>query len=333
MFKHGDMKKPELMNNNITVYRKHTILNRLLLVDGSARSGKSLLCPILASLEDVEIERLEACYEYISVLDYHRKIDRDAAISLIQQFSDEFIYNSFLSRNTNFRWQDHSSVFKNPQWFRYVRRLFDKEGPEILKKLQERNPIFQSLSHDQMAYVDFFIDAYPDGFRMIEITRDPIYLIDAWLRRKLASRFGTDPLEFSICVNVGDSVVPHNAIGWEKEYIEMPPIDRTIHMLHGLQMKNRNVYENLQPEQKQKVYVIRFEELVTDTLKHIEAIAFFLDTKPTKSTRKAIKKQGCPRVLSQDKHNRLYREIKSHCSEESNDLLQEMISDYEIDWK
>tara|TARA_Y100000816_G_C26108356_1_gene590122 strand:- start:7832 stop:8800 length:969 start_codon:yes stop_codon:yes gene_type:complete len=322
------------MPKNIEIYRKHNILRRLVFVDGIARSGKSLLGPIIASLENVEIERLEACYEYVAVLDYHKKIERDAAISLIQQLSDEFLYNSLLSRNTNFRWQDHSSVFKNPQWFRYIRRLFHKEGPETLEKINQRNPIFQNMVHDQMAYVDFFFEAFPEGFQMIEIIRDPVYLIDAWLRRRLASRFGTDPLEFSICVKAGDNIVPHYAIGWEKEYLKMSDFDRTIHMLHNLHFKNRKKYESLNSVSKEKLYVLKFEDFVTnDTFQELDSIASFLSTKTTKSSHRVIKKQGCPRVLPQEKYNRLYKEIKSQCNEESNKLLQEMISDYEIEWK
>jgi hypothetical protein len=318
--------------DEIPVFRKNKLLKRLLLVDGSARCGKTLLCPILASLADVEIERLEPIFEDISVLDYHGKIDHDAAISLIQQIADEFIYNSFLSRNTNFRWQDRSSVFKNPFWTRNIRRLFDKEGGKTLKKIQERNPIFQTLSHDQMAYVNFFFDVYPDGFRMIEIIRNPITLIDAWDRRQLTSRFGEDPLEFTTCVKVGNEVVPRNVVDWAKEYIEMTPIDRTIRMLHDLQMKNRKVYENLPPSRKKGVHVIRFEDLVTDTIERIEVMAHFLETTTTKITTKTIKKQNCPRILSVENQNRMFQDIKSKCSSKSSNLLDKMISDYENDW-
>jgi hypothetical protein len=322
-----------MVEKRISIYRPHTILRRLLLVDGVARCGKSLLCPILASLKDVEIERMEASYEYIAELYYMRKIEHDAAVTLIQQFSDEFIYNSFLSRNVNFRWQDHSSVFKNPNWMRYVRRLFAKEGPEIVKQINENNPILQTQSHDQMRYVNIYFDAYPSEFQMIEIIRNPIDQIDAWRRRGWGSRFGEDPYDLTLCFKVKDKAVPFCALGWGEEYLEMAPMDRIVRMLYGLQMRNRAGYEKLSDDRKSKVYVIRFEDFVSDPFLHIEKIAAFLTTRTTRYTKSAVKGQKCPRKLSLEERAKKYEQIKKECSSKSLKHVAKMVADYDMEWK
>ena len=317
----------------ISIYRPHTILRRLLLVDGVARCGKSLLCPILASLKDVEIERMEVSYEYIAELYYMRKIEHDAAVSLIRQFSDEFIYNSLLSRNINFRWQDHSSVFRNPNWMRYVRRLFAKEGPEIVKQINENNPILQTQSHDQMGYVDLYFDAYPSEFQMIEIIRNPIDQIDTWWRRGWGTRFGEDPYDMTLCLKVGNRAVPFYALGWEMEYLEMLPMDRIVRMLYELQMKNRVGYEKLPDSRKSKVYVVRFEDFVTKPFLHIDKIAAFLGTRITRYTKSAVKRQKCPRNLSLEERAKKYDVIKKECGGEYWKLVEKMIADYDVEWK
>ena len=104
-------------------------------------------------------------------------------------------------------------------------------------------------------------------------------------------------------------------------------------MLHDLQFRNRNVFENLPPHQKKSVFVIRFEDLVTNTMENVIEIANFLDTKITKSTKRSISKQGCPRKLPSGKRDSLYDHITSQCSKSSNELIDKMIKDYEVNWE
>ena len=105
-------------------YRPKNLLSNFVLVNGTARCGKSLISPIIASFENVEIERMEGIFDFISVSYYFGKIDRNCAISMLRTVADEFVYASYLSRNTNFRWSDHSSVFKSPNRIKYIKRLF-----------------------------------------------------------------------------------------------------------------------------------------------------------------------------------------------------------------
>ena len=56
-------------------------------------------------------------------------------MQLLRSVADEFINSSYLSRNTNFRWSDHSSVFKSPNRMKYFRRFFDKEDGETVERI------------------------------------------------------------------------------------------------------------------------------------------------------------------------------------------------------
>ena len=61
------------------VTRPTRVCERILFVDGMSGSGKSLLGPILGSLKNVELYRLEHTYEYLSCLDALGVIDPDSA--------------------------------------------------------------------------------------------------------------------------------------------------------------------------------------------------------------------------------------------------------------
>ncbi len=313
-------------------YRPKNLLNNLLMIDGTARCGKSLLSPILASLENVEIERVEEIFDYISVSWFFGDIEKDCAISMIRAYADASIYNSYLSRNTNFRWSDHSSVFKNPNPLRYFRRLFENEGQETISRIQRDSPIFQTQGHDQIRFINLLLEAWPGSFKMIEIVRDPIDMIDAWWRRGWGTRFCTDPMDRTPCVRFGDKAVPFYAYGWEEEYLELPPVDRIVKMQHILQFLNRESYEKLSDKDKHQIKVIRFESLVSETSQYVDEIAKFLETKTTKYTQSAIKKQGCPRYQPPEKRNRRYSNIKNEASKMSLQLIEEMIEDYKNDW-
>ena len=313
-------------------YRPKNLLSNFVLVNGTARCGKSLISPIIASFENVEIERMEGIFDFISVSYYFGKIDRNCAISMLRTVADEFVYASYLSRNTNFRWSDHSSVFKSPNRIKYIKRLFNKEGGETVERIIQEKPIYQNQGHDQMRFVSLLLDAWPGTFKMIEIIRDPVDLIDAWRRRNWGTRFCTDPMALTPCIKFNEQAVPFYAYGWEQEYLEINPMDRVIKMLHGLQIANRAAYEALDSQDKKQIRVIRFEDFVVDTFSYVKQLAEFLCTKTTNTTKGAIRKQGCPRYrLPQKKQNSL-EIIKKQATTPYLDLMDEMIEDYKTDW-
>ncbi len=312
--------------------RKNNLLKNFVLVNGTARCGKSLVCPIIASFENVEIERMEGIFDYISVSHHLGSIETSCAISMLRTVADEFLYSSYLSRDTNFRWSDHSSVFNSPNKYKYFRRLFGKEGKDVIDNILEDSPIYQNQGHDQMQFVSLLLRAWPSSFKMIEIIRNPIDLVDAWWRRGWGTRFCIDPSGYTPCIDFNGTPVPFYAFGWEQEYLDASPMDRIIKMIYSLNFNNRVSYKALSKDEKKQILVIRFEDFVINTSDYIDKLACFLGTKTTKNTKKTIKKQGCPRTQGQDKIIRRLKNIEMEASEPYLLLLEEMIKDYKVDW-
>jgi len=313
-------------------YRKENLLQNFLLVNGTARCGKSLISPIISSFKKVEIERIEGIFDFISVSYHFGGMEKSCAINLLRTAADDYIYNSYLSRNINFRWSDHSSVFKSPNKVRYFKRLFQKEGAHTVERIIREKPIFQTQGHDQMQFVELLLEAWPKTFRMLEIIRDPIAQIDSWLKRDWGTRYGKDPMALTPCFKYQNEAIPFYAFGWEDEYLEMEPIDRIIKMLYKLQVGNRKAYEKLSQNKKRQILVIRFEDFVMNTYEYVESLATFLDTATTSQTKSAIKKQGCPRNLVAGDRIKQFNLIKKQASKQSLILVEEMIKDYKTDW-
>ena len=109
------MKTDIITKGKIILKRNVSLIYKIVLVDGQGRSGKSLLAAVIGSFDSIQVERIEPIYEYIALLDNLKKIDRDAAVQIIQLRADMHLYESMISRNTNFRLRDQSSIFNNPR--------------------------------------------------------------------------------------------------------------------------------------------------------------------------------------------------------------------------
>jgi hypothetical protein len=319
-------------NKKIEFYRPNNLVNNVVLVNGTARCGKSLISPIISSFKNVEIERVEGIFDYIAVSHFFGSIEKSCAINMLRTLVDEYTYSSYLSRDTNFRWKDHSSIFKSPSPFKYIKRLFMDEGVDTVKRIQKEDPIYQNQGHDHMQFVRLHMEAWPNKFKMIEIIRDPIDQVDTWWRRGWGTRFSKDPAAYTPSLKFKDTAVPFYAHGWEEDYLEITPMNRIIKMLYHLQLGNRNAYEALTENEKKQILVIRFEDFILNTYDHVKKIADFLETEETKATKEAIKYQGCPRIQNMDKKIKKFENIKKEASTKYLHLLDEMIEDYKTDW-
>ena len=107
----------------ITFYRQNSLLNQVLIVDGQAGCGKTMLTNILSSYERIEHFKYCSEIENICTIYHYRKIDFDAAKSFIKIYMDEQIYNSMMSRNLNFRFSDLSSAFNSTKFILILKAL------------------------------------------------------------------------------------------------------------------------------------------------------------------------------------------------------------------
>ncbi|MBT6227094.1 MAG: hypothetical protein HOI47_10595, partial [Candidatus Scalindua sp.] len=119
--------------DSINVTRDSQLLENLVLVDGQAGCGKTLFTAIVAAMDRVELLNYSPELENICALRYLGKIQDDAVEAMIQIQADLILYETMMSRRTNFRPSDLSSTFRDVDFLKYVKRLFSK-GDEVIPK-------------------------------------------------------------------------------------------------------------------------------------------------------------------------------------------------------
>jgi len=314
---------------DIKLIRDVRLWDKVVLIDGLGRSGKSMLAPIIASFENVEIERIEPLFERISVLDSLGKISRDAAIQMLQLEVDLRLYESMIGRNTNFRFKDHSSVFNNSFKFKYLKRIFGKDGQIVVDKILKEKPVFQVVLHDTLGQIDVYFEAFDNKVFVLEMVKDPIDLIYSWYIRGWGGRFTTDPRVGCLTYQSKVEIAPWYNLYIDGEYHELEPIDRIIHLIEGNFIKNFNKYNKLSDERKQQILWVVLEEFVTKTEENVARVENFLGVKRTKYTPKQLKRERCPRILHKEDRKKKEDLIKSKASAKAFKKIEGLYDIYE----
>ena len=199
-------KEPD--TKRVKLYRQNFYTQPVVLIDGITRTGKTMLSPILTSLENVELHRIETNFDRIPRLYKLKKITRDAAVACLRLEMETKLYESMISRSINFRKSDNSGVFNQIKPFKYLKRLFAPEGDVVVEKILKEKPIFQVQTHDILGINSIYFDAFGKSLRIIEMLRHPIDSIFGNCRRGYGKREADDPRIFSLNILHGKKLVP-----------------------------------------------------------------------------------------------------------------------------
>ncbi|KAF5416488.1 MAG: hypothetical protein C5S38_02780 [Candidatus Methanophagaceae archaeon] len=251
------------MSEQRKLVRNNNLVEKLVIVDGIGRSGKSLMGVTLASMLNVEKERIDAMLDYIPRLYAMNKLSRDAAVTMLRIEVDNRLYDTMISRAVNFRPSDYTGIFKYPNPLRYIERLFlEEEGAPVVERVRKEKPIFQNMTHDGLSYAKIFFEAFGDKLFFIEMLRNPIDIVYDWHIRDFGTRIGKDPREFQFTFEWKGEMVPIMAHGWEDEYLTISPVERIIRMIDTMYRKNIKTYNELTREQKERIFFVVFDKFV-----------------------------------------------------------------------
>lgn len=282
-----------LNRQSVEIIRRDRIADAVVFVGGLPACGKSLLTAIVGSLERVEMQRYNYTIEHLCSLYFLGKLGEDVVAAMIRMQTDLDLYNLMMGRETNFRFKDCSSIFKNPKPWRYLRRLFYPGGAEAVDRIKSKRPILHILTHNVMMHCIPLALALEDRFHLVEMVRHPLYMIKQWYL--YIERYGKDPRDFNIWYDYNGHSLPFFAKEWEDLYVCSNAMDKTIYGLERSIRFNEEAFQKLPQDQKAKVLIIPFEKLVTDPLPYLRQIEKLLGTRMTVLTRRELKKQKVPR--------------------------------------
>ena len=280
------------------VVRPPHMAEQVVFVDGLPGCGKTMMSPIVGALARVELMQYAYPIEYACALHYLGTMTPDAAIALIRTLTDLQLYNVMMSRETNFRWSDLSSVRMHPEPWKYLRRLFQPGDEAAARRIDQERPILHLVTHWLFVHAPLLLDALGRRGKIVEVVRHPLYMIKQ--QSLYMDRFAADPRDFSIWIDAEGGTVPWCARGWERKFLESNAMDRAIHSIDEMRRLHDVMLAGLTPERRAQVLVIPFERFVIDPWPYMEQLAVLLGTEVTDVTRREMKKQKVPRTMYAD---------------------------------
>lgn len=288
--------------------RHPELASEIVLVNGIPASGKTLISPIVAAFDRMEVEKYDFPLERILQGHHLGKVDRNLTETMIRLFTDLDIYQLMMSREANFRFKDLSCVFRHHNWFAYVRRLFQEGDWAVEARVKKERPILCLVTHNLLSVGSPLFTALGDRLRIVESVRHPLYMLKQ-IRMFMPRACVDDPRDFNLNLEFEGRQVPWYALGWEEKFLRSGPMDRTIYLIDRLLTLSAGVMEGLTPEQRSRVLYTPFEPFALNTEPWIAKLETFMRTKAVASTRREMRKQNVPRRFIADGINlQVYRE-------------------------
>ncbi len=312
----------------MTEITRENFIRNIVFVTGLTRSGKTMLLPIVSSMERVEHVAMNYLMEQVPMMHILGLISDEAATCLMRYAIDAMFYDQTIGRNINLRFGDLTSVWKSKEPLSYLKRLFTKDGDVAMRSIEQKKPLFLLQLHDALWHADVYIKSFPD-MKMIHITRHPIDMVHNWHEKGYGGDFFENPRNATLTIEWKSKKLPYYVSGWEEEYLSMSEIDRVIHMIKKLEDRHRKKHDSLSEEECRKVMIVSFEKMVTNPEAVLKEITKFLGTTLSRHSSRICKRERCPRRLRREDRDRKLDEIKKLCSQEALAILVSMSDEYD----
>lgn len=277
------------------IARKPPLAEKVLIVDGLWGCGKTLFAPLIGALPRVELMQFSYMLEWICALNYLDRLEADAAAGLVSLITDHHMYNIMMSRETNFRLSDLSSVFRNAHPLRYLRRLLQPGDDAVPGRIVAQHPILLLTTHTLLPTSRPVFEALGDRLLFVEIVRHPLYTLiqqSIAIEREAFDR-GMNSRSFFLMFDDEGHRLPWHAHGWEKRFLEANPVEKAIYITDHLTRQIER--QGLKGDGSDGVLVIPFERFVIDPWPYMRRLEELLGTRMDRHTRRMMRRQKVPR--------------------------------------
>jgi hypothetical protein len=280
------------MEKNSIISRKPQMLHKVVIIDGFPGCGKTMISPIISSMNHVEIMQYAPVIEQMCELYGLHSIDENVAKSMIKMNADLLIYNVMMGRNSNCRPSDLSSIFRH-NFFLHITRMLSKGDEYIPDVISKKKPILQLTTHMLLPHSKLLLDTFGRKLVFIEVIRHPLYVI---LQQELNLRKigdNGDPRMQHIRYSHNNNEYDFYCKDWEEDYDKGNSFERAIYSIHWY-------YSKIFAEKNKDVLLIPFEKFVKDPEQFIILLTEMLGQNLTKKVRKEMMRQKVPRSQLND---------------------------------
>lgn len=279
--------------NNKKIVRTPFLANKIIFIDGLEGCGKTLFSTLVSSFSRVEKLTYSYEIEHICTLLELKKIDVDAAVTMIKMLTDLILYNTMMSREVNFRPSDLSSVFKHHNLLKYIKRAFLKGDASVPDRIIKEDPILALTVHKLLLSSKPIFSALQDRVCFIEIVRHPLYMI-------IQQTYNNENLiysarDFVIYMEHNNTEIPWYCNGWEDKFINSNPVEKSIYYIERLTSMTEKAKNQLEEKYKKNILTIPFEDFVINPNSYMKKMESLFNSKITRTTSKELKRQKVPR--------------------------------------
>ena len=303
--------------------RKPHMAQKIVFVDGQEGCGKTLFSCLVSAFDRVEKFTYSYEIEQLCALHYLNKIDMDSVVTMVRMITDLLLYNSMMSREVNCRPSDLSSIFKDANTFRYIKRFFMKGDMAVPERIKREKPILSLTVHKLLTIAQPVFEALKERVVFIEIVRHPAYMIkQQTLNNK---NLINDVRDFTIYFECNQKEYPWYTAGWEDLFDSANSVEKSIYYIQKIGEMTEKAKVSLIDRYNARILTIPFEKFVLEPWPYMKKIEDALETKITKKTRKMMKKQKRPRKkISEGIPLAIYKRCGWEPSEKELDEKQEL---------
>ncbi len=282
-----------MLDTKTKIVRKNCLAEKIVIVDGQPGCGKTMLSPIVASLDRVELVSYAFEIEFICRLHSLEKIDEDAAIAMVRMLSDHKLYQTMMGRDVNFRFSDLSSAFRDSNPWRYFKRIFQEGDMAIPHRIEKERPILNLTTHDLLSVSGPIISGLGSRVVLIEVVRHPLYMIKQQYLNMTS--LIDNPRDIQICIEYHGKQLPYFARGWEELFLKSNDMEKAIYSLQEMSRSGKAKRKEWSENNELSMITIPFEKFVFDPSPFMTKIVAALGTKKIRRTHKVMKEQNVPR--------------------------------------
>jgi len=283
------------IERELELLRSVYLADKTVFVDGQPGCGKTMLSPIIAALDRVEKLSYSFEVEIACQLSYLKKAEQDAVLALVRIFTDLKLYTMMMSRETNFRPSDLSSIFRDVQPLKYIKRLFQGGDEKIPGMVALQKPILHIATHSLLSISKPIFEALRERVVFIEVVRHPLYMVKQQMLNM--ERLISSVRYFTLHFQYKNNNIPYWALGWEEDFINANSMEKAIYYIKNITFLTDAAKKTLDNEYGGQILTIPFESFVVDPWLYMKKIEQILGTQMTKATRQTMRRQRVPRKM------------------------------------
>lgn len=304
----NDITLDEARKKNRSIKKGVSFNNKIVFINGFGASGKTMLSPIISSMDRVESPVFPYEIQWISSFLYSSEIDEELYLEFIRQYCDNTIYNLTMGRNSNFRFSDISSIFQSSKRFKFLKRIFEKGDNAIVDKIKVKKPILNFTSSALLLFINEIAKSLGNRVLFIETFRDPLYMFK---QAKINHReVHVEKREKNFTFEVFEENERSFYFDYYSNIDQFRNLDlsksneQIVKYLERVYQFYFNFDFNKIDMKGGKLICLPFEKFVLGPDKWIDEILSFLNIDKTKNLIKELKKQKVPRKILTDGYSR-----------------------------